>query len=126
VTAVVRWVLGVVCRLLGVGCCVLGVGCCRLAIGYWLLSIGYCLLAIGYWLLSIGYWLLYIGYWMLAIGLEFKFTALLPRGQSNKSNKSLRLDKCHTQGLAVFGRRPSSAVAAVGLARKRPGEVLRN
>jgi hypothetical protein len=30
------------------------------------------------------------------------------------------------QGLEAFGRRPSGVVAAVGLARKKPGEVLRN
>jgi hypothetical protein len=51
---------------------------------------------------------------------------LLCSPKPNKSNKPLWLDKCHAQGLAVFGRRPSSVVASVALARKRPGEALRN
>jgi hypothetical protein len=59
----------------------------------------------------------------LRLGVQIHCSAT-PR--PNKSNITLRLDKCHFQGLAVFGRRPSSVVAAVALARKRPGEALRN
>jgi hypothetical protein len=41
--------------------------------------------------------------------------------EPNKSNKSLRLDKCHAEGLAVFGRRPSSAEKKSEKRQKREG-----